>query len=167
VNLIDECKAAVLRAAFGLKSEDEGRFLRRLEDLYLYLEGFFAAGRKENVTLIDRLRAEIKQMEKDHREDLRSAGAQATHAERYPDEPPGLLFAHAAFAGMHFRIAKWSGAPAPCVTCGNGTMWTVVFGEGDELTEIGQAWGDYELVEDICDLMNDAFEAGMVHGRVA
>lgn len=39
---------------------------------------------------IERLRSELVQMEKDHREDMRDAAAQARHAERYPDEPPGI-----------------------------------------------------------------------------
>jgi hypothetical protein len=63
-----------------------------------------------------------------------------------------------------FRVERWSGEKA-CEHCGHGATWTIVFGEGDGLTEIGQAWEDFELVEDICDLMNDAFEAGREHKR--
>lgn len=41
--------------------------------------------------------------------------------------------------------------------------YTVVFGHGEDATEIGSAWKDHELCSDICDLMNDAFEAGQEH----
>lgn len=37
----------------------------------------------------ERLRAQMKQMEKESREDLRSAAAEASWAERFPDEPYG------------------------------------------------------------------------------
>jgi hypothetical protein len=35
MDMMDACKAAVLKCAFGLKSETEANLLRRLEDLYL------------------------------------------------------------------------------------------------------------------------------------
>jgi Lar family restriction alleviation protein len=38
---------------------------------------------------IERLRGELVQMEKAHREDLREAAAEARHRERFPDEPAG------------------------------------------------------------------------------
>lgn len=38
---------------------------------------------------LERLRGELVQMEKDHREDMRDAATQARHAERFPDEPYG------------------------------------------------------------------------------
>lgn len=41
--------------------------------------------------------------------------------------------------------------------------YTVVFGHGEDATEIGSAWKDHDLCSDICDLMNDAFEAGQEH----
>jgi hypothetical protein len=41
--------------------------------------------RREN----ERLRGELVQMEKAHREDLREAAAEARHRERFPDEPAG------------------------------------------------------------------------------
>lgn len=37
----------------------------------------------------EKLRASIRQMEEDHRDDMRTAAAQALHHERYPDEPYG------------------------------------------------------------------------------
>jgi hypothetical protein len=45
-----------------------------------------------------------------------------------------------------------------CPQCGHGDMWTIV---GPHGTQIGQSWGDQELVEDICQYMNEAFEAGL------
>jgi hypothetical protein len=41
--------------------------------------------------------------------------------------------------------------------------YTVVYGYGDDATEIGSSWKDFELCSDICDLMNDAFTAGQEH----
>lgn len=38
---------------------------------------------------IERLRAELVQIERSHREDMRQAAAEARHRERFPDEPPG------------------------------------------------------------------------------
>lgn len=38
---------------------------------------------------IEKLRSQLVQMEKDHREDMRDAAAQARHAARFPDEPYG------------------------------------------------------------------------------
>jgi hypothetical protein len=47
-----------------------------------------------------------------------------------------------------------------CVTCGAGRYWTVVSGEGEDTIAIGTHLADQELTEDICDLMNMAYEAG-------
>jgi hypothetical protein len=38
---------------------------------------------------VEKLRERLVQMEKDHREDLQDAAAQARMAERFPDVPPG------------------------------------------------------------------------------
>ena len=50
-----------------------------------------------------------------------------------------------------------------CSHCGAGKMWAIVYVEhGDtEETEIGQTFGDRHLADDICDLMNMAYEAGL------
>src|ERR1700756_4380063 len=37
---------------------------------------------------LERLRAQLVQMEKDHREYMLQAAAEARHRERFPDEPP-------------------------------------------------------------------------------
>jgi len=47
-----------------------------------------------------------------------------------------------------------------CQHCGHDQYWTVVSGHGDDAVEIGTSWGDKELAEDVCDLMNMAFSAG-------
>lgn len=47
-----------------------------------------------------------------------------------------------------------------CAHCGHGKHWTIVSGEGDAEIGIGTAWGDQELAQDICELMNMAFDAG-------
>lgn len=50
-----------------------------------------------------------------------------------------------------------------CTHCGAGKMWAIVYVEHGqtEETELGTTWGDKELAEDICDLMNMAYEAGL------
>jgi hypothetical protein len=50
-----------------------------------------------------------------------------------------------------------------CSHCGAGKMWAIVYVEHGqtEKTEIGQTFGDRELAEDICDLMNTAYESGL------
>lgn len=50
-----------------------------------------------------------------------------------------------------------------CAHCGAGKMWAIVYVEHGqtEETEIGQTFGDHGLAEDICDLMNMAYEAGL------
>lgn len=50
-----------------------------------------------------------------------------------------------------------------CEHCEAGKMWTIVHSEGagtDDEVAIGSSWGDKNLTEDICDLMNMAYEAG-------
>jgi hypothetical protein len=50
-----------------------------------------------------------------------------------------------------------------CSHCGAGKMWAIVYVEHGqtEKTEIGQTFGDKDLADDICDLMNMAYEAGL------
>lgn len=47
-----------------------------------------------------------------------------------------------------------------CDKCGHGCYWTIVSGEGDSEIGIGTSWGDKELADDVCDLMNQAYESG-------
>ena len=57
--------------------------------------------------------------------------------------------------------------PAGNCTCPNCQQWTIVFEDAGEPTEIGNFWqGDdgKEQAEDICDLMNDAYDLGYDHG---
>ena len=63
-------------------------------------------------------------------------------------------------AAGYYRVKMAAGEDV-CSHCGAGKMWTIVYiehGQTEE-TEIGQAFGDRELADDICDLMNMAFEA--------
>jgi hypothetical protein len=50
-----------------------------------------------------------------------------------------------------------------CSHCGGGKMWAIVYVEHGqtEETELGQTFGDRHLADDVCDLMNMAYEAGM------
>ncbi len=48
-----------------------------------------------------------------------------------------------------------------CEHCKAGTFWTIVYTEDGEPIEIGTSWGDEELAQDICDLMNMAYDAGV------
>lgn len=55
--------------------------------------------------------------------------------------------------------------------CGHDTQWTIVYsvleGEAPETIEIGTSWQGNpgkEAAQDICDLMNMAYEAGAEHG---
>jgi hypothetical protein len=47
-----------------------------------------------------------------------------------------------------------------CEQCNHGTYWTIVYDEDscDDAVAIGTSWADRELAEDICDLMNMAYE---------
>lgn len=47
-----------------------------------------------------------------------------------------------------------------CEHCNHGAYWTIVWTEDGEETGIGQSFGDKEITEDICDLMNTAYEHG-------
>ncbi len=60
-----------------------------------------------------------------------------------------------------YRVEVQGRPPDEC-KCANCVLWTVVYDDGEPV-EIGQAWqGDLgkESAEDICDLMNMAYEAG-------
>jgi len=70
-----------------------------------------------------------------------------------------IALAKGAMPEPYFRVDA-DGKPE-CEHCSHGQLWTVIFGPTGAETQIGQSWGDRELVEDICDLMNDAF----AHGR--
>ena len=63
-----------------------------------------------------------------------------------------------------YYCVKQSANHAYCCDCGAGMHWTVVYKDSDgEEVEIGTAWeGDAgrEMADDICDLMNMAFETG-------
>ena len=61
-----------------------------------------------------------------------------------------------------YRVDVASGHEG-CKECKAGTFWTIVYTApgDDELTEIGTSWADEELAQDICDLMNMAFDAGV------
>jgi len=60
----------------------------------------------------------------------------------------------------YYKVEPADG-PKPCEHCGQGGFWTIISGPLGDETAIGSAWADRELVEDICDLMNMAFDAGM------
>lgn len=44
-----------------------------------------------------------------------------------------------------------------CETCGHGRMWTIV---GPDNVALGESWGDKEFVDDIAQLLNEAYDAG-------
>ena len=59
-----------------------------------------------------------------------------------------------------YRVVSEPGETCPC---GHGTQWTIVHLEGDDEVGISTSWQGpegKELAEDICDLMNMAYEAG-------
>jgi len=47
-----------------------------------------------------------------------------------------------------------------CKHCGHGTYWTIVSGTGEDVFACGISYGDKEAAEDICDLMNMAYDRG-------
>jgi hypothetical protein len=60
----------------------------------------------------------------------------------------------------HYRVERRTGDNSGCAHCGHDLQWTVVSGQGDDAIEIGTSWGDKELADDVCELMNMAFAAG-------
>jgi hypothetical protein len=68
-----------------------------------------------------------------------------------------------ALANSYYYQVKMAAGEDGCSHCGGGKMWAIVYVEHGqtEETEIGQTFGDKNLADDICDLMNMAYEAGM------
>jgi hypothetical protein len=61
----------------------------------------------------------------------------------------------------YYRVEVASDQPG-CRYCGHGKFWTVIYSEADgDILEVGTAWADRDVAEDICDLMNMAYEAGI------
>lgn len=59
----------------------------------------------------------------------------------------------------HYRVEVASDTPG-CRYCGHGKLFTVIYTDHTgEIVEIGSAWADQELADDICDLMNMAYAA--------
>lgn len=59
----------------------------------------------------------------------------------------------------HYRVVEDDFSDG-CKHCGHGKHWTISSGEGEDEIATGTSWGDRSLADDICDLMNDAYEAG-------
>ena len=66
-----------------------------------------------------------------------------------------------------YKVKKSENHVGGCQHCGHDVMWTITYtelvGEAPEEIEIGTSWqGEegLELAEDICELMNMAFDAG-------
>ena len=62
-----------------------------------------------------------------------------------------------------YRVEEQLRSEAEC-KCSNCVMWTVVYDDRGEPTEIGTSWqGDdgREAAENVCDLMNMAYARGM------
>lgn len=60
--------------------------------------------------------------------------------------------------GDYYRVVA---SDPGCPHCHNGQYWTVVYVDTDGQTvAIGTDWADQETAEDVCDLMNMAYEAG-------
>lgn len=60
----------------------------------------------------------------------------------------------------HYRLVEDDLGTDGCKHCGHGFMWTLESGHGGNEIRIGTSWGDKELAQDICELMNDAYESG-------
>jgi len=58
-----------------------------------------------------------------------------------------------------YRVALSANDDA-CTQCGHGAYYTIVYKDGDEDVEIGSAWADADLAENICELMNMAYDCG-------
>jgi hypothetical protein len=61
----------------------------------------------------------------------------------------------------YYRVEPSDTGGSACEHCGRGGYWTIIYGPDGDETEIGTAWEDRGLADDICDLMNMAFDAGM------
>lgn len=69
-----------------------------------------------------------------------------------------------------YRVERRAGDTSGCNHCGHDQQWTIVEGHGDDAIEDGTSWGGpegKELAEEICERMNDAFEAGRQVGMEA
>ena len=61
-----------------------------------------------------------------------------------------------------YRVEEQARDPQQC-SCGYCVMWTIVYEENGEPVEIGTAWQGHEgqeAADDVCDLMNMAYDAG-------
>lgn len=47
-----------------------------------------------------------------------------------------------------------------CLYCGHDAYYTITYEDEGERVEIGTSWSDQECAQDICDLMNMAYDAG-------
>lgn len=75
--------------------------------------------------------------------------------------PPDPLAAEVP--DYRYYQVKMAAGEDGCSHCGAGKMWAIVYVEHGqtEETEVGQTFGDHELAEDICDLMNMAYESAL------
>jgi len=64
---------------------------------------------------------------------------------------------HLANEEQFYRVEAAEGG---CEHCGHDKFWDIVFTENGETCATGQSWGDKEHAEDICDLMNMAYDRG-------
>jgi len=61
-----------------------------------------------------------------------------------------------------YRVDQQARSEAEC-KCENCVLWTIVFDDNGEETEIGTSWqgtDGEEMANDVCDLMNMAFDRG-------
>lgn len=59
-----------------------------------------------------------------------------------------------------FYFVVCDSSEGACNHCHRGSFWTIAHKENGEEIGIGQSWGDQEVAQDICDLMNMAYDAG-------
>jgi hypothetical protein len=68
----------------------------------------------------------------------------------------------------HYRVEEQARSKTDC-NCPNCVMWTIVWDEPGEPVEIGTAWQGEDgkfSAEDVCDLMNMAYDAGTERSAV-
>jgi hypothetical protein len=67
------------------------------------------------------------------------------------------------------RVYKVVAEQKPCKSCKVGGMWTIEWteltGEAPEQVRIGTAWGSKEFADDVCGLMNMAYDLGAEHAQ--
>jgi hypothetical protein len=61
---------------------------------------------------------------------------------------------------QRFYRVQLSANHEACTQCGHGSFYTIVYKDVEEDIEIGTAWGDSDVAEDVCALMNMAYDAG-------